>query len=481
MFQIKLLACNILLWLSLIPETVGYLFALAYPARAQKKVLRSILKRMDLSESNFRNCKTSTYEDYSALIGKIRNDGEHPTYKDQVTRLCPTSGSTSQNKLIPYTPSLKQAFQKGMYPWMFFLYLMFPKLFLRRQYWSVTPLFENGNPWPESKVTIGFENDEDYVGAVQRLITKTIWVDTGDIAKGVTSTEIFLAKLANKLKEEKLLGLVSVWSPSLLSLLARKNPDTFPKNLVVSSWAHGFSEAEARNTTKQLNATLQPKGLLSTEACVTIPVGTETFLLAYNSHYFEFREVTGEVLCTPDFLLVGHDYEVIVTTQSGFVRYTTGDVIRVTKKIFGLPSCEFIGRLGIVDLFGEKLDEISVYHLVEEVLDGHDVASLFWLLSPTKTNDGDVAYTLFIKTNTGITDKFVNDVDTCLRKVYHYDLCRNLGQLGHARIFVITNESPEEVFIQKCGESRTARIGDIKILHVHSGFDWHTVFEGKFF
>ncbi len=481
MFQIKLLACNVLLWLSLIPATVQYFCALVYPARAQRKVLKSILKRMDLSESSFRNSNVSIYEDYRSLIEQIRQDGEHPTYRDQVIRLCPTSGSSSNNKLIPYTPSLKQAFQKGVYPWVFFLYLVFPKLFLRKQYWSITPLFENGNSWPKSKVTIGFENDEDYVGTLQRLITKTVWVDTRDLVKGGTGTEQFLLRLAHKLQEEKHLGLVSVWSPSLLGLLARRNHHSLPKDLVISSWAHGFSEREAKDIAKELGAVLQPKGLLSTEACVTIPIGTETFLLAYNSHYFEFREVSDGTLYTPDFLLVGREYEVIVTTQSGFVRYATGDVIRVTKHVFGLPSCEFVGRRGVVDLFGEKLDEISVSRWVGEVLTRHCVVSPFWFLSPTKTNGNTVAYTLFIKTTVEITERFVAEIDTCLRKICHYDLCRNLGQLHQVRVFLVTNESPEQVFIQKCGEGRTVRVGDVKIPRLHSGIDWHTEFEGKFF
>ncbi len=431
-----------------------------------------------MSESEFGGHRVTRYDDYVKQIEILKETGVHPTYHEEVVRLCPTSGTSGLNKLVPYTKSLKEAFQKGLYPWIFFMYLRFPSLFFKRQYWSVTPVIKSRNDDAISKIKIGFEDDEEYVGRLQQLITKTVWINTKEIARESRDTEMFLTKLAKQLSQERRIGLISVWSPSLTSLLVKKYGSILPKNFVLSSWAHGYSEEDAARIEMATGSQLQPKGLLSTEACVTVPIGTKTFLFSYNSHYFEFRNTSNGKLETVTTLEVGSEYEVVVTTQSGFVRYATGDIVRVTKQVFGRPSCIFIGRTGVVDLFGEKLDEATVEKVVGKLLSGTGAENAFWFLSPTNDFSGAVAYTLFISSQIPAT--LGSTLDKLLRGAYHYNYCRELGQLSEARVFVIEDHSPEARFIELSSQESGARLGDIKMKRLSPKVDWHEKFSGYF-
>ncbi len=479
MFQIKLLLCNIVLWLSLLPEATRYIIAFLFPERAQKKVLMKILDKMNMGISEFNNHPVTRYDDYIGQVEVLKETGVHPTYHEEVTRLCPTSGTSGGNKLIPYTKSLKGAFQSGLYPWIFFLYLRFPLLFLKRQYWSITPVIQTQDGDATSKVKIGFEDDEEYIGALQRQITKIVWVDTKRITQNCPDVGVFLSRLGKQLSEEKNLGLVSVWSPSLISLLVRKHGWILPKNLVLSSWAHGYSKGESENVVQILKAELQPKGLLSTEACVTIPIGTDNFFLSYNSHYFEFKGTNTDKLETAKTVEVGHEYEVVITTQSGFVRYATGDIVRVVKFTLNRPSCVFVGRIGVADLFGEKLDEHTVEKVVYVLLGEQRTKESFWFLAPTRNHDESISYALFVGSKV-VDTSLPESLDTLLRTSYHYNYCRELGQLAQARIFVIEDPSPETCFIEISSREGGVRLGDIKIGRISKRFDWDQLFSGHF-
>jgi hypothetical protein len=167
-----------------------------------------------------------------------------------------------------------------------------------------------------------------------------------------------------------------------------------------------------------------------------------------------------------------------VTTQSGFVRYSTGDIVRVTKQVCGRPSCVFIGRTGVVDLFGEKLDEVTVEKAVDELLHGTEAKNAFWFLSPTNNVGDAVAYTLFIASQIPATTGTA--LDKLLRESYHYNYCRELGQLSEARVFVIEDPLPEVRFIEVSSQESGARLGDIKMKRLSSIVDWHEKFSGYF-
>ena len=62
----------------------------------------------------------------------------------------------------------------------------------------------------------------------------------------------------------------------------------------------------------------------------------------------------------------------VVTTGGGLYRYRLRDRVRVLDRIGQTASLEFIGREhGVVDLFGEKLDERFVSDAVSAALAEH--------------------------------------------------------------------------------------------------------------
>ena len=88
------------------------------------------------------------------------------------------------------------------------------------------------------------------------------------------------------------LELISVWSPTFLLRLieAIEDPSSlWPRLRVVSCWASGASKPFADGLAARLpHAHLQPKGLLSTEAVVTVPDGHDRPALV-DCGFFEFE------------------------------------------------------------------------------------------------------------------------------------------------------------------------------------------------
>lgn len=477
MFQMKLIVANVLLWLSLIPSTISFVVACLSPERAQQRVLKRILASRGMRQNEFEDHPITSYQDYEEVIRSLRETGSHPTIHEAVTRLCPTSGTSGENKLIPYTVSLKQGFQAGLYPWMFFLYLRFPRLFLRKQYWSVTPLCAPSITWPESVIPIGFEDDRAYIGTVQAFVTRYVWAHHPPQAH--EETQSFLNRLATALSSETHLGLVSFWSPSLLGILVHEHGLRLTTGTVLSAWGHGRATEEAICLASELKVPFQAKGLLSTEACVTVPIGTKTFLVSLNSHYFEFRDIETGRLHQVTSLTEGKRYEVIVTTQSGFIRYATKDIVCVLKHVGKVPSCVFAGREHTLDLCGEKIDEATIERVVRELGGDLLVHQRFWFVAPTMTSERVPAYTLFTTTESLLPD-LSGALEELLRRNYHYAYARDLGQLAKARVFRIEDTMAESTYLTKRALQDNARLGDVKMKHLDSSFGWDSVFFGRF-
>src|SRR6185369_1456475 len=98
---------------------------------------------------------------------------------------------------------------------------------------------------------------------------------------------------------------------------------------------------------------IQSKGLLATEAFVSIPWEAQ-HPVAVMSHFFEFASANGEILLAHE-LRHGETYSVIVTTAGGLWRYRLGDLVEVDGLAAATPSLRFLGRgTSVTDLCGEK-------------------------------------------------------------------------------------------------------------------------------
>jgi GH3 auxin-responsive promoter len=251
----------------------------------------------------------------------------------------------------------------------------------------------------------------------------------------------------------------------------------WPNLRVISCWGDGHAEI-AVACLKRLfpGISVQRKGLLSTEAVVTIPFAGQQ-VLAVASHFFEFLDGEGRIHLAHD-LQQGEEYEVIVTTGSGLYRYRLQDRVRVTGFLQNVPSLRFLGRTGNVsDRFGEKLSEAFVTCVIQELIANLPSPPRFALLAPDESQSG-LRYTLFLEGGGEAHPEIVTRLDTLLRQNPHYALSRDLGQLQPPGLFLISACGYETFAARE--SSKGKRLGDIKPSSLSIETSWSQRFAGDY-
>ncbi|HEX6088111.1 MAG TPA: GH3 auxin-responsive promoter family protein [Thermoanaerobaculia bacterium] len=349
-----------------------------------------------------------------------------------VERWVRTSGSTGVAKDIPYTRALRHEFDRAIAPWIVNLFTHHPRAFAGEAYWSISP---------------DAESDEEVLGPIQRRLVRAVQAVPSNVR---LTNENFREETLRHLTRCRTLSLISVWHPSFLDLLVGDldTEATWPKLRVISCWADANAANAAAALAKKFpHATIQPKGLLSTEGFVTIPYDGEN-VLAYRSHFYEFR--AGEDVRLAHELEVGQRYEVILTTGGGLTRYATEDIVEVTGYREQAPVLKFLGRANHVsDHFGEKLHEIFVRERLELAL--RDTPHTFAMLAC----DGD-AYVLYLDSDAEVP---LETIEQSLRESYHYDLARRLGQLQSLRLMRVHDGAATYLRVK----SATQILGAVKI------------------
>jgi hypothetical protein len=448
--------------------------------------------------------------DYSGLepwIARIRRGEQNILTREPVTHLIPTSGSTGARKLIPFTSSLQREFNAAIGPWLVDLTRQSPRLLGGPAYWSITPALGDKID-EESVVPIGFEADTAYLGGGRRRLADAVMAVPPNLGRA-TSLEVFRYQTLLYLLRCRELRLISVWHPSFLMLLLDALPlfwdrliteiktgsssappgqrrahelsaagpsDSrafWPNLRVISCWGNGASSLALEDLRKRFpQVLLQPKGLVATEAFVTLPFGGG-YPLAVESHFFEFVDCRGRLLCA-EALREGGEYDVIVTTAGGLWRYRLGDRVRVMGWVGRTPSLKFIGRGDQVsDRFGEKLSEAFVLGALREVFG--QATPRFALLAPDEDEIG-CRYTLYVEGEA--QPQWAENLDCKLRLNPHYTYCRELGQLLPLRVFVI-NERGFETFARQQA-AHGARLGDIKATALCRTSGWSATFSGAY-
>ena len=495
--------------------------ALREPQIAQRKNLHRLLGRNAGTAFGKAHAfdKIASYEeftrrvplaDYSTLepwIERIRQGEGNVLTRDRVTHLIPTSGSTGARKLIPFTDGLQREFNAAIAAWLVDLARQVPGVMGGPAYWSVTPTIQSQSVEP-SIVPIGFDTDAAYLGGARRRLADAVMAIPSSVGRAKSREEFRYQTLLHLLRCRDL-RLISVWHPSFLALLwdalptywekliqeiasgtgavkaqpqradelrtaKPAKPETLWPNLrVISCWGDGAASLPLENLRRRFPHTFfQPKGLIATEAFVTLPFGNR-HPLAITSHFFEFIDSDGRTF-PADALHQGEEYEVVVTTAGGLWRYRLGDRVSVTGFAEKTPSLKFLGRAGNVsDYSGEKLSEPFVNEALHEVF-GCGVPS-FALLAPDEQN-GYYSYTLYVE-GTAHREK-AEHLDRILRRNPHYAYCRDLGQLLPVRLFLIT----ENAFATFATRQSTngARLGDIKPVALSRDSGWSKAFSGEY-
>ena len=460
----------------------------------------------------------TSYDRLEPWIERVRSGERGVLTTDDVSRLLPSSGSTSAAKLLPYTQSLQHELSAAIDPWIADVQLRYPGVLGGPAYWSISPAIPHDTSGP---IPIGFEDDSEYLGAAKRMLSSTVLAVPDAIAQ-VADPESFRYLTLLFLAARRDLRLISVWHPSFLErlldaltrwmpaiaadiaagtltppghlpdglrrrLLARAPRDAgraaelcalesfdvrtvWPQLTMVSCWDDGYAKPAADALRRALpDIPVQAKGLVATEGIVSIPFRGR-HPLAVNSHFVEFLDDEGRSRLA-DELSTGAEYAVVLTTSGGLYRYRLGDRVVVDGWIDGTPSLRFGGREDrISDRFGEKVSEGFVMTALRQLF-GDSTMPRFAMLAPEEWHDG-TAYTLFV--TGGVTSDLAWRLEMALRRNPHYAWCVGLHQLLPARV-VALGPRADDVYVDTCA-ARGQRIGDIKPAALHTQSGWRRAF-----
>lgn len=480
-----------------------------------------------------RTVPLSTYESYEEYVRQIAQGDKNILTREDVVLFEPTSGSTSGEKLIPYTATLRAQFQRAVSAWIADLMISHPGARRGRAYWSISPNLE-GERCSVGGIPIGFETDAAYLGLVDRLLAQKLFV-VPSAAGTIRVMDDFRYYSLLHLVAAADLALISVWSPTFLTTLLepleewssrlcadiregtlslpslsrsskssdlplgfRANPRRadhleeillsnlsmpdkmgriWPRLALISCWTDAAASIfvpRVRNLFPEVS--LQPKGLLATEAFVSIPIeGLEGAVLAINSHFFEFQEVNEESekedTNTAPFLAhelsIGKQYATIVTTGGGLYRYQMHDLVEVVGYWNECPLLIFIGRLNhTCDLVGEKLQELHVRQVLDGVWAAHGFRPEFSLLLPTEQRIP--GYRLYIQGNEiplrgRLRAALTHDIQRGLEENPYYLHACQFGQLSTVEVHLLRPTAPSAWSIYEAfSTSNGQKAGDIK-------------------
>lgn len=526
----KTLAANTLWVASCLPGWRCFQRAANHVEKTQAEVLRRYLHTNQDTEygqkyrfteitsaSQFqKNVPLTSYDDYSEYIRRIGEGESHVLTAEPVRMFELSSGSTAASKLIPYTGTLKAEFQRGIAPWIYSLYTNIPDLKHGPAYWSVTPLVD-GRRFTSAGIPIGFESDSAYLGLFGRWLVDSVMAVPHDV-KNLLDTDSFRYVTLLCLLRQPDLRLISIWNPTFLKLLLAPLPDwwdlllgdiargtvskgevklrftpdpkraralkafsptdmesLWPHLYLISCWMDGASASYAQQLQELFpQARLQGKGLLATEAFVSVPIlGVEGSVLSINSHFFEFVDDRGEAYLAHQ-IQKGKTYSVVITTGGGFYRYQLHDAVEVMGCWGQLPCIRFVGKADhISDWFGEKLEERFVARVLQDMFAKRALSPSFAMLAPDDTEG--FRYILYLESEQFV-EKLNEDLDIALRANFHYDYCRKLGQLQTLEVIYVADGA--QAYLKAC-QRRGQKLGNIKPGVLQKTTGWRDLFVTK--
>lgn len=444
-------------------ETKKFERSLALPEKAQKEVLEKILISLGIrcdSLAEFREKFPVSGEEQIAHLSRRLAGRKIITYET-------TSGSSGKPKKIPYTRQLMTSFHH--------MFRLWARDVLRHQALTKGTFFFSISPQTTGS---DLQEDSDYLQKTLQWVLKPfLTVDAAKLRRQEASS--FMKRLSYELLQKQDLEIISVWSPSyFLSILneiknnqsawsqdqnlpahvrsALKSPQIlwkkiWPRLSFISAWGSAMAELGFQELKKQFpQATLQKKGLLATEAPMTIPwTQSSSFIPLIEDIFFEFIDEKG-TLCIVTELKKGAIYELVITTPGGLLRYSIQDLVKVTGFYKQTPCLDFVGRAGdVCDLAGEKFSEPAIRTLLRDM----EQVLGFYILVPDQKSR---SYILFSENDMAA---FGEAIDQRLQNIFHYQVARQQGQLGIIYCHHLPSVRQDYFRWLEC---RQMRFGDIK-------------------
>lgn len=468
--------------------------SLYHPKPSQDRLLRRIIADIARTEygKQFGVRINDSYEEFIAKVPvatyqtlqhwidlQINEKHKAIVSPHRIVHVEPTSGSTGARKSIPYTNKLLHSFTNMFSIWAFDL-LRTTQLQTGKIFISVS----GGNPQNS-----GFNNDAQYLNEPLRTLVAPFLV----LPPHLNDDSNFLFELALTLLAEEKLEIISIWSPTyLLTVLAfieengsiiqkslkREIPalaneridwqTVFPNLKLISCWDQGWAQESAnRLRNKFPDVRVQGKGLLATEAPITVPISSvKGSVPLLDEVFFEFEDSKHQIKRIHE-VERNKRYQLIITQRAGLTRYRLNDLVEVEKFYKSAPVLKFIARVGSTDLAGEKLDETFVSDVLSPLLFNLE----FVLLPRNMSGNG---YTLLVDKLEQLknqSDLFSSpkpevalgalseQVDNALRRSYHYNLARQQNQLKCVQAVVVPELSK---ILLKFNLASGIKFGDIK-------------------
>ncbi len=515
--------------------------ALRDPRETQLGILRRILRRNETTwfarQHGFRRMESlrdfrggvpiRDYEAYAALIDRVARGEEAVLTRDRVRCVEPSGGTTGAVKQVPYTNASLREFSAATSAWLYDLLRHRPRLRRGRAYWAISPPSRHPTR-TVGGVPVGMEHDSDYFPPVARwLLDRALGVPRVVSQAPDLPTCRYLT--LRSLLAMPDLALISVWSPSFLTLLGdaldheferllcdlesggfsvelpsplrsalvralparprlarrlqarfgRSPPEDlgeiWPGLALISCWADGHAARALSGMRRRFpRVEVQGKGLLATEGVVSIPlIAAGAPVTALTSHFLEFLDPEGgEDIHLADELETGRIYEVVLTTGGGLYRYRLKDLVRVEGWYRRAPLLSFVGRADRAsDLTGEKLTVEHAERVIAAAVGRTGVRPTFAMLAPSWGEPPH--YRLYAEVEAGAVHGLAIAVEELLSQSHHYALCRSLGQLGPVQGVRVSGA--ERAYERMC-TARGQRAGTVKPAALDPALDWERAF-----
>ncbi|MCT7982204.1 GH3 auxin-responsive promoter family protein [Laspinema sp. A4] len=394
-----------------------------------------------------------------------------------------TSGSRGPAKWIPYTQSLRSSFNSMFCVWVHDLIENGPKFETGKFYFCISPQLKD--PQLLNEISAGLADDSEYLDGWLRALLSLVLVAPPRL-KYLQDPDEFKEQLSLELLCEDRLEAISIWSPSFLKVLLdyikthreslveklgpkishqrgqllRQSPiswtEIWPKLKLISCWDSSHSREQAEFLQKLFPGVMvQGKGLLATEAPMTIPlIDAQGFVPLLNEVFFEFEDDAGQIYKLHEIKL-GKEYTLIISQKGGLYRYRIGDRIRVSHFYQKTPCLEFLGRdRSISDLVGEKLSEPFIKTVLEDI---SLKTTFFKTLVPV--TQPLAHYLLLLDEAQEPPEAIAHQLDRALMRSPHYRHARLLGQLDPPRVF-ISREIPNALIRYRTQSGK--KWGDLK-------------------
>ncbi|MBD2292533.1 GH3 auxin-responsive promoter family protein [Anabaena sphaerica FACHB-251] len=452
----------------LAPTANRFYKSLSQPELTQNSVKQEIYHLLINSEYG-KNLKINSLDDWQRL--PIVNYDDIASYlqnQNKQISLTPepilfyekTSGSSGAVKFIPYTQSLRKSFNQMFCVWAHDLTANGPKFSTGKLYACISPQLNIADHQT-------LQDDLDYLDGWLSWFLRP-WLVMPNKLKSLHDANSFKHQLALALLQTENLEIISIWSPSFLQIhlqyiqenrnllkaelhnqISHKRLKLLDENKInwaqmwerlklISCWDSANAADQAQGLKSKFPGVLvQGKGLLATEAPMTIPlIEAGGYVPVLDEVFFEFEDDNGNLYYLHQ-LNIGKEYNIILSQKGGLYRYRIGDRIRVTHYYRNTPCLEFIGRhQNISDLVGEKLQETFVNNALNQLnLQGTNFKSLVPVADPPH-------YILLLDSATETPEIIAQKLDRFLSASYHYKIARSLAQLAPPQV-LISRQIPE--------------------------------------